>query len=550
MTFTPRGSEQKQIIESEAKLAVVLGGAGTGKTTCALAAAKAHLDRVTRPDRDRVLFLSFSRASVARISDRSNGILGTHTDHIDVSTFHALAYSIVRRFGRLVGRANAVLVSPPRERFGTDPESIGYSQLMPLALKIIRSAPAVADHLRSRWGLVIVDEFQDTGDMQHELLNEIAFGARVLLLGDQNQCIYTWRTEDGVRLERISEAVEAAGAENTIQLPEVSHRDPSGIIPSVARAVLQRDFASPAIVTAVDDHRLEVRSGIRLEHEVEVVTRVVKDLQDEQYGVAVFTHHNDMLAALSDGLEADGIQHEIAGLSDALACALDTQVAMLQVTVGTGAWSSVLDALAVFVTSAQRGRAIPQLATEILDATGTSNLHSRLSEIRTRLEIASNCEEALHVASHAHESIGLTSKSAAWEQAAKIIRPMRARAVRQLGAAASERLIARNIASAAREATYSALTDISVNPKDVQLMNLYQTKGREADATVVVLREGDIMGFEREPFPSTSRLLYVVFSRARHRITVLLVGHTLHPAVAPLAHLTTIALVSDGSSDP
>ena len=93
------------------------------------------------------------------------------------------------------------------------------------------------------------------------------------------------------------------------------------------------------------------------------------------------------------------------------------------------------------------------------------------------------------------------------------------------------------ICAEAREASYAALTDSALSPREVQLMNLYQTKGREADATIVVLREGDFMGYESEPFPTTSRLLYVVFSRARHKIVVLLVGNRFHAAVAPLAAL-------------
>ena len=68
-------------------------------------------------------------------------------------------------------------------------------------------------------------------------------------------------------------------------------------------------------------------------------------------------------------------------------------------------------------------------------------------------------------------------------------------------------------------------------------MNLYQTKGREADVTIVVLRDGDWFGDEGEPWPSTSRLLYVVFSRARTRIVVLPVGDDLHPAVRQLGAL-------------
>jgi DNA helicase-2/ATP-dependent DNA helicase PcrA len=384
MTFEPRGPEQQKIINTEAELTVVLGGAGTGKTTCALAAASAHLERMRTSPTQRVLFLSFSRASVSRIADHSQGVLGQFAPYVEISTFHAFAYSVVRRFGSLVGRPNVTLVSPPRECLDSNAEAIGYRHLIPLALNIIQSSPAVAHHLRSRWRLIIVDEFQDTGDLQQVLLNEIAQDSRVILLGDPNQCIYTFLAADGVRLERIVEACDTAGPENTISLPEVSHRDPTGVIPSVARAVLQRNFTSPSLATAIQEGRLQVRSEIALKNEVAAVADNVRQLQDEGLGVAVFTHHNDMLAALSDGLEADGIDHEIAGLSDALACALDAQVAMLSFAADEITWEDVLLAIAVFATSAQRGSQVPPLARKIIDATGSSALQARLTDLRTR----------------------------------------------------------------------------------------------------------------------------------------------------------------------
>jgi len=73
-------------------------------------------------------------------------------------------------------------------------------------------------------------------------------------------------------------------------------------------------------------------------------------------------------------------------------------------------------------------------------------------------------------------------------------------------------------------------------------MGLYQTKGREADATVVVLRNGDFYGAERHPFPVGSRLLYVVLTRARHKTILLLFGSGLPALVAPLASLAPPAL--------
>lgn len=122
MTWEAQNSEQAKIVATEKELTVVLGGAGVGKTTSALAAAAAHLERVRDSKRhEKVLFLSFSRASVARISSRASAVVGRHAGRIDVMTFHSLAFSVVRRFGSLVGHGDAVLVSPAREKLGLAP---------------------------------------------------------------------------------------------------------------------------------------------------------------------------------------------------------------------------------------------------------------------------------------------------------------------------------------------------------------------------------------------------------------------------------------------
>lgn len=534
--FRPRGEQQHAVVESVVPTLVVLGGAGTGKTITALAAARAHLLRPDTPPSDRVLFLSFSRAAVARIVERARGVLGPEGERVDISTFHALAFSIVRRFGSVVGHPSPVLVTPARQRLGSTPGSLGYDDLIPLALQVMEAAPAVRQHLRSRWGLVVIDEFQDTGDRQQELIDELAHGGRRILLGDPDQCIYTFLRGSGVRFRRIIEASEQAGLTGTVVLPEVSHRDPTQVIPAVARAIQRRDFGSTVLTEAMASGRLVVHPPVALSDEVAIVGQLVRELRDELMEVAVFTHHNDMLAALSDGLEADGIEHEIAGLSDALACALDAQSEMLRFAAGRVEWAGVLDALAVFVTSAQRGQAVPPLAYNILRGTGPATLQARLLDLRMALQ-GVEVREALSLTESAHTFIGLPSKSAAWNDAASLMRTMAARAGRRLGPGADAMDLADAIAGEAREVTYTTLTESAVRARPVQLMNLYQTKGREADATVVVLRQGDYFGEGSEPWAETSRLLYVVFSRARQRIVIVPVGDLLHPAVAPLGRL-------------
>jgi len=537
MTFTAQNPEQARVVTTQADLTVVLGGAGVGKTTSALAAAHEHLQRTARTEpHERVLFLSFSRASVARIDSRTHQILGRHSRQVDIMTFHSLAFSLVRRFGGLIGHGDAVLVSPAREKLGIAPHEIGYGRLIPLALEIARASPSVAAHIQSRWSLVIVDEFQDTGDAQQELLELVGQNSRMILLGDPNQCIYTFLASDGVRVERIHDTCAAAGEENTIVLPETSFRDPSGVIPAVANAIRTRQFDAEAISAALDEGRLIVRNGIALADETSHVAHAINELLAEGMGVAVFTHHNDMLAKLSDALETDGIEHEIAGLSDAMATALDAQVAMMKFSFQLTDWQDVLDTVAVFLTSAERGAQVPRLARQVMNGTGPQTLRDRLDSLQDRLANCAAVEEAGIVSGQAHDVLGFQQKSGAWQQAALLLNVMRARASRLHQDQEPARMIA-TIGAEAREASYAALTDSTVAPREVQLMNLYQTKGREADVTVVVLREGDFMGTESEPFPATSRLLYVVFSRARQRIVVLLVGNGLPAAVAPLARL-------------
>lgn len=70
-------------------------------------------------------------------------------------------------------------------------------------------------------------------------------------------------------------------------------------------------------------------------------------------------------------------------------------------------------------------------------------------------------------------------------------------------------------------------------------MGLYQSKGREADATVVVLRASDYYGKEHEPMSAGSKLLYVVLTRARMKTIVLTLGMELPPLIYPLAALAS-----------
>ncbi len=71
---------------------------------------------------------------------------------------------------------------------------VDYADLISSAVRLLHQHPDVADRLRSRYRVVLLDEYQDTNPAQRILLQELfAGGFPVVAVGDTDQTIYEWR---------------------------------------------------------------------------------------------------------------------------------------------------------------------------------------------------------------------------------------------------------------------------------------------------------------------------------------------------------------------
>jgi DNA helicase-2/ATP-dependent DNA helicase PcrA len=165
-----------------------------------------------------------------------------------------------------------------------------------------------------------------------------------------------------------------------------------------------------------------------------------------------------------------------------------------------------------------------------------ATLARRLGQLRLDLA-GSGITAAADLAGRAHGTLGLARGEHPWRHAARLLRPIAARSARRASKPDGALALLGHAVSRQRASLLTHATD--ADPVPAQLMGLYQTKGREADATVVVLRNGDFYGNERHPLPVGSRLLYVVLTRARHKTILLLFGDGLPALVAPLASLAS-----------
>ena len=73
---------------------------------------------------------------------------------------------------------------------------VDYDDLLELWLKLLTDAPEVAQHFANRFRHVLVDEYQDTNTLQAQIVDKLAAHHRVMAVGDDAQCIYSWRGAD------------------------------------------------------------------------------------------------------------------------------------------------------------------------------------------------------------------------------------------------------------------------------------------------------------------------------------------------------------------
>ena len=77
---------------------------------------------------------------------------------------------------------------------------VDYDDLLEYWLDLLRAAPAVAAWLQQRFRHTLVDEYQDTNTLQAQIVDIVGAHHRVMAVGDDAQCIYSWR---GANFENI-----------------------------------------------------------------------------------------------------------------------------------------------------------------------------------------------------------------------------------------------------------------------------------------------------------------------------------------------------------
>lgn len=237
---------QKAILAQSGHL-LVTGGPGSGKTTIAILKAAEIAENDLRPCQS-ILFLSFARATVARILEAMNEekALSSQTQQrIDVDTYHAFFWSLLKTHGYLLGLPRRLeIITPPSEavalssirrqypaenkqteaqkreksereeaertRLAEQAGRVCFSLFARYAGKLLHSSNKVRRLVLEAFPVVILDEFQDTTADQWRVVKALGAGGTLIALADPEQRIFEFAGAEAKRLQQYRDTFHPA----------------------------------------------------------------------------------------------------------------------------------------------------------------------------------------------------------------------------------------------------------------------------------------------------------------------------------------------------
>jgi DNA helicase II / ATP-dependent DNA helicase PcrA len=221
--MSDRGDQRQKILTEQGHL-LVLGGPGSGKTTIALRKAKTEIESGNLKRGQKILFLSFARSTLSRVTEQSLGEFNNESRKlIELSTYHGFAWNVLRSHGYLLGKARQLRVFLPHDaasyladipgdkrkqelkRLFQEDGLIHFDLFAGLTADLFMRSTALCKVFSNAFPLIIVDEFQDTDAAEWGLVKALGTGSRLIALADPDQRIYEFRGADPMRIKEFSD---------------------------------------------------------------------------------------------------------------------------------------------------------------------------------------------------------------------------------------------------------------------------------------------------------------------------------------------------------
>ena len=365
-------SPQREAVLANQGPVLILAGAGSGKTR-ALTRKIAYLIQHEGVAPWEILAVTFTNKAAAEMRDRCAQLVGDRVEFPWLGTFHRTGVRMLREHGELVGvPSNFVIydqsdqramvnrcikslgfdkVTPqgvaefinsaklraltaeevsvedeirPDDRFLQVYEryeeemkksgAVDFSDLLMQPLRMVRDHEVVASSYKRRWRYVLVDEFQDTNQVQYDLLRAtLNDQRRICVVGDDDQCIYRWRGADVGHILGFAEDFPGA----TVIRLEQNYRSSGRILAAASALIASNSERHPKTLWTEQDQGEPVRvhrAGTDLAEADYVIGQIRSRRAQTPLGdMAIFYRTNAQSRPFEDALRRSAIPYRVVG---------------------------------------------------------------------------------------------------------------------------------------------------------------------------------------------------------------------------------------------
>lgn len=287
---------QRQAVSTQAEHALILAGAGSGKTKVLVHRIAWLLQQGASPS--SILAVTFTNKAANEMRERIEKITRLSASRLWIGTFHGLCHRILRQYWQEAGLPNNFQIldaheqtrlikrllkeahidekqiSPQQAAYFINsckeaglrakavvPENynpkqqlllkiymeyeqlcarsgvIDFTELLLRVVELLQNKEDIRQAFQARFQSILVDEFQDTNNLQYRWLKLLAEPtAKIFVVGDDDQSIYGWR---GANIENIQQFSRDFPGTELIRL-EQNYRS-TGTILSAANALIGKN---------------------------------------------------------------------------------------------------------------------------------------------------------------------------------------------------------------------------------------------------------------------------------------------------------------------
>lgn len=265
---------------------LIIAGAGSGKTL-ALVCRIAWIHRVFHTPLPRILAVTFTNKAANTIKKRIETTLNTSMHGAWIGTFHSICHRLLRQYhydfgvnehfqiidqedqlriikkiaqslnidekitpskkiqyyinqqkehgirahqgtGELYpGQAEPHQVYQQYQHYCQQSDLVDFNELILKVVEVLKQRESVAQQFQNQFQYILIDEFQDTNQLQYELIKRLAgTTGHISVVGDDDQSIYSWR---GARVDHILSFANDFPDVTTIRL-EQNYRSTGNIL--------------------------------------------------------------------------------------------------------------------------------------------------------------------------------------------------------------------------------------------------------------------------------------------------------------------------------